>query len=262
MAASLHLAFLADPAFRFVGLTAAGFAAGGLNALAGGGSFITLPALISAGLPAVAANASSTLAVLPGSVASVWVHRRDVVSPGGAGLIPILAVCVVGGLVGGVLLLATPSHLFDRIVPWLMLVAALALWFGPQLRRRLERSDLRIGAAPMLAGTGLLGIYGGYYGGGVGIMVVALWTLTSVHDLKTLTPARILTSVAMNLSAVAYFIAAGAIRWPETLAVLAGAVTGGYVGAVWGRRLSARVIRILVLTIATLTTIAFFVRAA
>ncbi|HEY0435874.1 MAG TPA: sulfite exporter TauE/SafE family protein [Phenylobacterium sp.] len=262
MAMDLHLAFQANPASGLVLLAAAGLVAGTLNAFAGGGSFITLPALIAVGLPAVAANASSTLAVLPGSVASAWVHRREVVSVGPVGLISILAVSVAGGLVGGVLLLVTPSRLFDRIVPWLMLAASLALWTGPRLRQALQRTDRRLGAAPLLAGQGLLGVYGGYYGGGVGIMAMAFWGLASDQDLKTLTPVRILTSVAMNAAAVAYFIAMGAIRWPQTMAVLAGAVAGGYVGAVWGRRLSAKVIRAVVLAVATITTIAFFLRAA
>ncbi|MEO8114329.1 MAG: sulfite exporter TauE/SafE family protein [Phenylobacterium sp.] len=242
-------------------LALAGVLAGAMNAVAGGGSFASLPALLAVGLPATLANASSTVALVPGSLASVWAYRGQGVSVGPTPLPQLLAVSVAGGLAGAILLLMTPTTLFDRVIPWLLLLATLTLAFGPRLREALARRNLRIGPAAALVAQGLLGIYAGYFGGAVGLMMMALWTLTSDLDLKTLTPARVLLVTAANATAVACFIVAGAVRWGPTLAVMAGAVVGGYLGARLGLRLPARVVRAVVLAITTLTTAAFFIRA-
>jgi uncharacterized membrane protein YfcA len=135
-------------------LLIAGFLAGAMNALAGGGSFVTLPALVLAGLPSVTANASSTVALFPGSLASIWVYRDGIARPEGvlpgASIGALLATSLGGGFAGAVLLLATPSSMFDDIIPWLLLLATLALAFGPRVGLAL-RGIVRIGAAPLLA---------------------------------------------------------------------------------------------------------------
>jgi uncharacterized membrane protein YfcA len=242
-------------------LLGAGFLAGGMNAVAGGGSFVSMPALLAAGLPATGANASSTVALVPGAMSSVWAYRRDINTFGPLGLRTLFAVSVAGGLVGAGLLLVTPTLVFDRVIPWLLLLAVLFLWFGPALRARLAAQGAQIGPRGALFAQALLAIYGGYFGGGVGLMMMALWTLLTDLDIKAITGTRILTVGLTNFAAVFCFVAAGAVYWPQTLILLAGAAAGGYAGAHLGQKLPARVVRLAVIAVTIVTTIAFFVRA-
>jgi uncharacterized membrane protein YfcA len=246
-------------------LLIAGFLAGGMNALAGGGSFLTLPALVLAGLPSVTANASSTVALFPGSLASIWVSRDGIALPGGVlpctSIGALLATSLVGGFAGAVLLLATPSSIFDHIIPWLLLLATLALALGPRVGLALRRI-VGIGGPPLLVVQFLLGIYGGYFGGAVGIMMMAVWSLLGTADLKAMNPVKTLLVAATNTVAVLCFAAAGAARWPETSVVLLAALAGGYAGARAGSRLGPRLIRAAVVSITAGMTIAFFIRAS
>ena len=231
-----------------------------MNAIAGGGSFVTFPALVLAGLPSVTANASSTVALYPGSLASFWAYRRELAPVGGVGLAPLLATSVAGGAVGALLLVATPSALFDRVIPFLLLLATLALAFGRPVGERLRRR-VRIGRRPVLALQLALAVYGGYFGGAVGIMMMAVWTLVDGAELKAMSAARTLLVAATNTIAAVCFAATGAVRWPETLAMLLAGSAGGYAGARVARLLPPAVIRAAVLAITATTTLAFFVRA-
>jgi len=241
-------------------LLGAGALAGAMNAMAGGGSFVTLPALMSAGVPSVMANASSTIALYPGGLASAWVYRDGLSRVAGVPLRPLLIATLTGGLVGALLLLWTPTSLFDRVLPWLLLVATLALAFGRRLGPLL-RERFRTGLVTLLAIQFLLGIYGGYFGGAVGLMMMAAWNLLDGADVKALNPPRTLLVSAANTVAVLCFIGAGAVRWPQALAVAAGALVGGYLGAVLGKRLPAIVVRVATVLLATAMTIYFFIRA-
>src|SRR3954469_639645 len=152
-------------------LLAAGCIAGAMNALAGGGSFITFPALLLVGLPSVAANASSTVALVPGSLASVYAYttgryRLPLLALGNVRLPLVLAVSAAGGLLGAMLLVSTPLATFDKVIPWLLLFSTLTFVFGRRMGTWL-RGRLRIGAATLLSVQFLLGIYGGYFGGAV-----------------------------------------------------------------------------------------------
>lgn len=241
-------------------LLAAGLLAGAANALAGGGSFITLPALIAAGVPSVAANASSTVALYPGGAASAWVYRQGLTQVCGVPVRPVLAVTLAGGLAGALLLLWTPSTLFDRVLPWLLLAATLALAFGPRLGPWL-RSRVHLGVGPVLAVQFLLGVYGGYFGGAVGLMMLAAWSLLDAADVKALNPARTLMVTAANTVAVLCFALAGVVHWPQTLVVALGAIVGGYGGARLGKRLPPGLVRAVTLALAAAMTAAFFLRA-
>jgi uncharacterized membrane protein YfcA len=159
-----------------------------------------------------------------------------------------------------VLLLSTPSRAFDFILPWLMLIATVALAFGRQAGLILRRY-VHIGAGVMLAGQFLLGIYGGYYGGAIGLMMMGLWALMGETDVKSLNPPRIMLASAANVAAVATFIIAGAVHWPQTLIMLVAGVIGGYGGARLGRVLPGPVVRALTIICAAAITVAFFVRA-
>ena len=241
-------------------LLGAGLLAGAMNGLAGGGSFVTLPALIAAGVPSVAANASSTVALYPGGVASAWVYRDGLNSVCGVPLRPTLLATLAGGLAGALLLLWTPSSVFDKVLPWLLLVATLALAGGPALGPAL-RSRFRAGVKTVVAVQFLLGVYGGYFGGAVGLMMMAAWGLLDGADVKALNPPRTLLVSAANTVAVLCFILAGAVAWPAVLLVGLGAVVGGYGGARLGRRLPAAVVRIATLVLAVVMTALFFARA-
>ena len=241
-------------------LLSAGLLAGAMNGLAGGGSFVTLPALIAAGVPSVAANASSTVALYPGGVASAWVYRDGLNSVCGIPLRPTLLATLAGGLAGALLLLWTPSSVFDKVLPWLLLVATLALAGGPRLGPAL-RSRFRAGVKTVVAVQFLLGVYGGYFGGAVGLMMMAAWSLLDGADVKALNPPRTLLVSAANTVAVLCFILAGAVAWPAVLLVGLGAVVGGYGGARLGRRLPAAVVRIATLILAVVMTAVFFARA-
>jgi hypothetical protein len=241
-------------------LTGAGVLAGAMNAMAGGGSFITLPILIGAGLPSVAANATSTVALYPGGAVSAWVYRSGLTRVCGVPLRPTLIATVVGGLVGALLLLWTPTALFDRVLPWLLLAATLALAFGSRLGPAL-RSRFRAGLKTVLLLQLVLGVYGGYFGGAVGLMMMAAWSLLDGADLKALHAPRTLLVSAANTVAVFCFIIAGAVHWREALLVGSGALLGGFIGAGIGKRLPAPLVKAATVVIAAGMTIHFFVRA-
>ena len=231
-----------------------------MNALAGGGSFVSLPALIAAGVPSVQANASSTVALFPGGVASVWAYRDGLGPVGAASLRSLLIATLIGGVIGAVLLLWTPVKTFDVVLPWLLLLATLALSFGGKLGEWLRRR-WQIRPAAVLTIQFGLGIYGGYFGGAVGIMMMAVWGLLESRDLKSLNAPRTLLVSAANVVAVLTFIIARAVHWPETVVMLIAAAAGGYGGAQIGRRAPPAIIRTGTLLLTACITLAFFDRA-
>jgi uncharacterized protein len=245
---------------EFLLICGAGLLAGAMNALAGGGSFVSLPALIAAGVPSVAANASSTVALFPGGAASAWAYRDGLGPVGTVPLRSLLLVTLAGGVIGAILLLSTPVRTFDLVLPWLLLLAALALGFGPRFGEWLRRR-WRIAPAAVLAVQFALAIYGGYFGGAVGIMMMAMWGLVENRDLKSLNAPRTLLVAAANMMAVLAFIVAQAVEWRETALMLTAATLGGYGGAQLGRRASATAVRVGTLSLTAAITLAFFARA-
>ncbi|SAK47712.1 hypothetical protein AWB76_01073 [Caballeronia temeraria] len=243
----------------FLLVTGAGFLAGAMNALAGGGSFVSLPAMIAAGLPPVQANASSTVALFPGGVVSAWAYREGLGPVGSVSIRRMLVTTLVGGFVGAALLLSTSSRTFSFVLPWLLLCASVTLAFGRKLGETLRRR-WHIGAASVLSLQFALGVYGGYFGGAVGIMMMAVWGLLDSRDLKSLNAPRTLLVSAANSVAVLTFAAAQAVRWPETIAMLLAAIAGGYSGAQIGRRAPPHWIRAGTLVVSAAITIAFFVK--
>ena len=235
----------------------AGLIAGAMNALAGGGSFVSLPALIAAGVPSVQANASSTVALYPGGVVSAWAYRDSLGPVGTASLRSLLITTLFGGVIGALLLLGTPTKTFDFVLPWLLLVASLALSFGRKLGEWLRRR-WRIKPAAVLTVQFGLGVYGGYFGGAVGIMMMAIWGLLDNRDLKSLNAPRTLLVSAANTMAVLTFILARAVHWPEAIVMLIAATIGGYGGAQIGRRAPPQIIRNATLIITVCITLSFF----
>jgi hypothetical protein len=240
-------------------LISSALVAGVMNAVAGGGSFFTFPALVFTGVPSIIANASSTVALFPGALASAWGYREDFQSFEGVSLVSVLLVSTVGGIGGALLLLYTPEKTFDTIVPWLLLWATLAFALGPWLAPLLHRS-FRIRPATLLPTQFVIGLYAGYFGGAIGLIMLAAWSLLGLTDVKAMNPNRTLIGGSMNAAAVVCFILAGKIWWPQTLMMLAAAVVGGYTGARIGRRMNPLHIRVVVIIISAVMTIAFFRR--
>jgi uncharacterized membrane protein YfcA len=240
-------------------LALSAFAAGVINAVAGGGSFFTFPALVFTGVPSIVANASSTLALLPGIFASAWAYRDDFKKSAGFPFRPMLIVSFAGGIAGALLLLYTPQRAFDGMIPWLMLGATLLFTFGLRLSPILARM-VRIGPATLLCIQALVAIYGGYFGGAIGILMLAAWSLFGLKDIHMMNANRTLLGGAMNGVAVILFVIARKIWWPQTLVMLVAAVIGGYAGARFARRANPRYIRTAVSVISAAITIAFFLR--
>jgi uncharacterized membrane protein YfcA len=243
----------------YVLLAAAAFGAGVMNAIAGGGSLLTFPALVFTGVPAVVANASSTVALFPGALASAWGYRNDFTSFEGVSFRAILIVSFLGGAVGAVLLLSTPEKTFDVIVPWLLLTATLVFIFGPGITQGTHHT-LRVRPLPFFVIHFCLGIYTGYFGGALGLITLAIWSLFGLTDVKAMNPNKILLGGLTNTAAVICFVIAGKVWWTESLVMLAGAVVGGYAGARFGRKLDPRVVRGVVIAISVAATIVFFLR--
>lgn len=242
-------------------LAAAGLLAGGMNAVAGGGSFVTFPAMVFAGLPPVIANASSTVALFPGTLASTFAYRHNLRGVAGMPLRLLLPVSIVGGLLGAALLLATPTRVFDSVIPWLLLLATITFASGAHAGRLLRRW-VRIGPAAVLVAQFVIAAYGGYFGGAVGLMMMAAWSLASGDaDLKAMAPARVLVVSGMNGAAVLWFAAAGAVRWPDAIAMLIASVVGGYFGARLTGHLPVPVVRACVVLLTATVTVVFFMRA-
>jgi uncharacterized protein len=238
-------------------LILAAFGAGVMNSIAGGGSFLTFPALVFTGVPPISANASSTVALFPGLFASAWAFRKDLTPFRGVSFKALVAVALAGGIAGALLLLSTPERLFDAIIPWLLLASTLVFILAPD--RSLQQA-FRIRPAPFLAIHFLLGIYTGYFGGAVGLITLAIWRLFGLTDIKAVNPNKILLGALTNTVAVVCFIVAGKILWTPALIMLVGAVAGGYTGARFSRRLSQKAVRGTVIAISIAVTIVFFLR--
>jgi uncharacterized membrane protein YfcA len=239
-------------------LLLAAFLGGGINAVAGGGSFFTFPALVYAGVPPVAANASGTLALLPGYMASTWGFREDLRAPRGLSMAAIVTVSAVGGGLGAGLLLMTPDTVFSAIVPWLLLVATLVFAIGPWLLKRLDRGDAE--AASLTQASTLLAvcIYGGYFNGGLGIVLLAAFSLLGHSSINRMNGLKNLVSAVLTTIAVVLYAAGGAIVWAEAAGMMLAAVAGGYVAARIARRLPATVVRAVVIATGIVMTVVFF----
>ncbi len=231
-----------------------------MNALAGGGTFATLPALIALGLPANRANATSNVALLPGAATSAWAFRDEIGAVGGVDPRLLAGITFAGGLAGSTLLVVTPTHAFDLIIPWLLLFAFVVIAFGKRAAEAL-RARVSIGRRTLIGAQVLLGVYGGYFGGGVGLMTTAVYGLLAGVSPRALFAPRTLMLAVANAAAAIVFIAAGLVSWRACLPMLAGAVAGGWLGAHLGKRLPAGAVRAWTLLVTAVTTAVFFWRA-
>jgi uncharacterized membrane protein YfcA len=232
-------------------------AAGALNSVAGGGSFLTLPTLLFAGVTPVIANATSTLATWPGSVASAVAYRREL-SARTRWLLPLTIVSLAGGFIGAVLLVKTSDTSFMRLLPWLMLLAAVTFTFGNRVRQALALDRLHGNLPVAMALQFVIAIYGGYFGGGMGMMMLASFSLAGMIDMHEMNGLKTLLGAAINALALAEFVVTDMIAWGPGLTMVAGSIAGGYLGAVVARKMDQRVVRGIVIVIGWTMTGYFF----
>jgi uncharacterized membrane protein YfcA len=242
--------------------------AGTLNAVAGGGSFVSFPVLLFTGMPAVQANATNTVALWPGLAASTVAYLKRLNAPLRV-LVPLLVTSVAGGWAGALLLLRTPQRTFLHLVPWLLLSGTLLFAFGNRLRKLAGRAavvdDLRAISWQAITITSivelLVSVYGGYFGAGIGFMTLAMLAALGMRDIHAMGAIRTLLAVAINAAAVLTFIVARAVLWPQCVVMIAGALVGGWFGAHYAQKADPGKIRYVVIATGLVMTAYFFVKA-
>ena len=247
-------------------LLLAAFGAGVLNAIAGGGSFLTFPALVWAGIPPIPANATSAIVVAPGYLGSTLGFRQELGELPRSTLRNDALVSAVGGVAGASLLLVTPARVFAGIVPWLLLFATVLFAVGPRLARMGMRQQADGGAQHALQSWRLPGlfavaVYGGYFNGGLGILLMALYTLTGESRINTVNALKNLNSFVLSVLSVVAFAWAGAIVWREAALMAVAATLGGFAGARLARRMPVQWIRAIVIATGLAMSAVFFLRA-
>jgi uncharacterized membrane protein YfcA len=239
-------------------LLVAGLWAGLQNTLAGGGSFITLPALILSGMSPLAANITSTVALFPGQVTSGVAGRSLVSGVGKLSFRALFILSLAGGALGGLLLLDTPPTLFARLVPWLVLFATAVFAWG-SFRRRPVAGATPIGTRTAAVAQFLIGIYGGYFGGGIGFLMLAALTLAGLPTRNAGATKNALASV-MNAAAVVLFVASPQVHWVQAAVLGGGAIVGGLAGTWALKRVDERALRIAIVCLGGALTIGLFAR--
>lgn len=256
------------PWYQAIILFIAAVFGGMLNSVAGGGSFITFPTLIFAGVPSVNANATSTVALWPGTLATIGgyrgalrIERRLLLLLGG--------VSVLGGVLGAIVLLHTGQALFLHLVPYLLLVATLLFAFGGPITSRLRgrTNDKTGGAGPFQLSLAwvaslqfVIALYGGFFGGGIGILMLATLSLMGIEDINRANALKAVLNACINGVAIVTFIVAGAIFWGQAIVMIFGAIVGGYGGATVAQRLNPKLLRGFVILVGIATSVYFFVR--
>lgn len=255
------------PSFIHLLLAFAGaFIAGAINSVAGGGTMISFPILLALGLPPVVANATNTVGIWPGSLGSIWGFRRELTR------IPklmrwLLVPAVLGGALGALLLRMTPESLFERSVPWLILFATVLFTIQAPVQKALKSAEASRRGGPgwlalALASQLLVGIYGGYFGAGMSIMMLSILALIGMTDMLEMSAMTSLLAMGINGIAGLLFIIAGIIHWPVALAMAAGSCIGGYGAAGIARKIGKVAIRRFVIAVGFTLATAIFVKLA
>jgi uncharacterized protein len=242
---------------------------GALNSVAGGGSFITLPTLIFTGVPSKIANATSTVALWPGSAASVGAYRKELVKQNPTRLLVLGITSLVGGLLGALLLLGTSQNTFVQLLPYLLLLATVLFAVSGPITTRLrahaadratkQTNQVSWRTLTIIALLQLIiAIYGGYFGGGIGILMLATLGLMGMENIHEMNAVKTVLQTIINGVAVIAFIIAGAVVWLQAIIMIAGAIVGGFTTASFARRLDPRLVRGFVILVGISMTIYFF----
>ena len=241
----------------------AGALGGAINAVAGGGSFVAFPALLFTGVPPVPANATNTLALWVGTTASGGAYREKL-NIARRVMIPLVVTSVIGGLAGAFLLIKTPAQTFLRVLPWLLLGATLLFAFGKHLTGRISASISHDASNASVAGASIfeliVAVYGGYFGGGIGIMNLAMLAALGMTDIHAMNKLKVVLGGVINGVAAITFIITGAIVWPQAMVMTAGSLVGGYSSAHYAQKLPQAWVKAFVILVGTAMTIYFFVR--
>lgn len=231
--------------------------AGAINSVAGGGSFLSFPALIAAGVAAIPANATGSAALWVGNIGSARAYAPELRRQRSL-LVPILAVSIAGAVAGAILLIRTPAPVFERMIPWLLLFATIVFAVSPLLRRPPK-------AAPrhspwQLAAQFLVAVYGGYFGAGMGILMLAILSFTGLRNFNEANAMKNVLAIAINGAAIVPFVIARIIDWRFAIPMAIVALVGGYAGGRFFRRLPSAYARGIVIAIGVAMTIVFFRR--
>ena len=230
----------------------AAFVPGAINSVAGGGSLVSFPTLIWLGVPSIPANATNTVALVPGALASVFGYRREL-RGADTRVLALVVPSLAGGIIGAVLLYQTPADLFDRLVPFLILFATVLFMAQEPIQRRFNLTAAHDARSHWLSWTMffqlLVGIYGGYFGAGIGILMLAAFSLMGHTDIHQMNGLKNLLGAIINGIAAAYFIWVDLIVWPDALVMAIGAVMGATFGTGVARRIGRTAVRRIVVVI-------------
>ncbi len=234
---------------------------GALNSVAGGGSFVAFPTLLFTGVPPIPANATNTIALWTGAAASGGAYRRHLDMPRRV-LLPLLTSSLIGGIAGALLLLRTPAHTFMRVLPWLTLGATLLFAFGRKLAGARKSALAHEASSGALAAATLfqlcVAVYGGYFGGGMGIVMLAMLATLGMTDIHAMNALKSVMGSVINGVAVVTFILARAVYWKHGTVMILGAILGGYLGAHYAQKVPQIWIRAFVVMVGSAMTIYFF----
>jgi len=238
--------------------------AGAINAVAGGGSLVSFPILLWLGIPSVVANATNTVAIWPGSLGSVWGYRREVAGVDRR-VYALVIPSVIGGIAGAVLLRLTPTELFDRLVPVLIFFATVVFMAQEWFQRLFNRVSAREHEGPKWIAEAMLfqlvvAVYGGYFGAGIGILMLSALAVMGHTDIHQMNGLKNLLAVCINGVAAIYFIFSGLVSWPHALVMAVGAIAGGVGGAGIARRLGQTTVRRIVIGIGCAMAISLMFR--
>jgi uncharacterized protein len=233
--------------------------AGVQNALAGGGTFVTFPTLLMAGLDARAANITSTIALFPGQLTTAWAGRAQVTGTEHLSVRALVGISLVGGIVGAALLLLTPSSFFELLVPFLVLFATGLFAWGSFVRRPAD-AHVHLGRKASYGSQFAIAVYGGYFGGGIGILMLAVLTAAGM-EFRSAGATKNLLAGVMNATAVLLFAFSHDVHWLYALVLAAGSIIGGQLGAYLLQRINVTLLRVFVVLIGTVLGVGLFIRA-
>ncbi len=247
------------------GLFLAGIVGGAINSVAGGGTLVSFPALIGYGVPTIVANATNTAAVCPGSISSAFAYRHDM--PSGGGLLwTLLLPSLAGGLAGAIVLAITPETLFARLVPFLILFATLIFgsrdFFARLITPRHEGGE-RVGLGAKVWGfcfQFFVAAYGGYFGAGIGILMLASLSLMGLRDIHRMNAIKTVLATVINGTALVYFILRHLVYWPLAILMACGCIVGGYLGAHYAKSVDQKVLRLFIVVVGLLVSLWLFIR--
>ncbi len=246
-------------------LFCAAVVAGAINAVAGGGSFISFPSLLFIGIPPVNANATNTVALWPGQVASIGAYRAELEKLPWRSVTPLLITGVLGGILGAWVLLKTPQKTFMNLVPWLLLIATLIFMFSGRITSWIRRRTAEHHTTEFATGRGIfiqifIAFYIGYFGAGAGILILAMLALLGMDQIHTMNALKALLTTVSNGVALLLFIVSHAVYWPEAILMIVGSILGGYFGAHFAQKTKPENVRRVVIVIGFVLAAYFFAK--